>query len=324
MASLCSATAFAPATVANVAVGFDVLGFALAGPGDRVSVTRRTGPPGRSVTIEGIGGVARDLPRDPARNTAAAAVRAMVEALGLGGSFTVSIEKGIPLSAGMGGSAASAVGAVVAANALLETPVGREELLRYALEGEAAGCGSRHADNAAPCLYGGLVAVVSAEPPDVVSIPVPQGVLCVLVRPRLEVRTREARSVLLRHIALQDHVRQSARLAGFVAGCCRGDLDLVRRSMADLVIEPQRSSLIPGFDEAKRRALDRGALGFSISGSGPSVFAWVCSREAGESVAAAVIDVFRDRGLDADYWISAVGAPGAAVEDREGGGRCGS
>ena len=308
-----TATAFAPATVANVAVGFDVLGFALEGVGDRVTVSQDPDGAGERVAVERIEGVVTDLPLDPGRNSAAAALRAMVDDVDLPGTFRVTLHKGIPLASGMGGSAASAVAAVVAANALLESPAPREVLLRWVLEGEAAGSGARHADNAAACLYGGLVAVLSVDPPVVAEVPVPECVLCVLVHPHLMVETREARSVLRAEIGLEEHVRQSARLAGFVTGCCRGDLELIRGSMEDLLIEPQRSSLIPGFDRAKAAAREHGALGFSISGSGPSVFAWVASREAADDVARVVTEAFRAEGVESDSRISTVNAPGASA-----------
>ena len=308
-----SITAFAPATVANVAVGFDVLGFALEGVGDRVTVSRGEEGDPAGIVIDEIGGVVQDLPREPSKNTAAVALKAMLDDLGFHTAFRLSIDKGIPIGAGMGGSAASAVAAVVAANGLLEGPARKDALLRYALAGEAAASGAPHADNAAPCLYGGLTAVLASNPPQVVPLAVPEQIRCVLVHPRLRVDTREARSVLRREVSLEEHVAQSSHLAVFVAACCQGDLELIRKSMRDLLVEPQRSSLIPGFGRVRAEAFRHGALGCSIAGSGPSVFAWIDSQERAEELAAALVVSFKEEGVQADAWVSKVNAPGARV-----------
>jgi len=308
-------TAFAPATVANVAVGFDVLGFAVEGSGDRVTARLRDDD-GPSAVVDGVEGVAAGVPSAPHRNTAAVAARAMLEDLGRRERVGLRIEKGIPLSAGMGGSAASAVAAVVAIDGLLGLSSTRERLLPWALAGEAAASGAPHADNAAPCLWGGMTAALPGSPPAVISIPVPDDVLCVLVHPRLHVETRQARSILRPQISLGEHVAQSALLAAFVAGCCRNDRELIRRGMRDLLIEPQRSGTIPGFERIKKTARDHDALGCSIAGSGPSVFAWVEGRRAADALAAAIEAVFESEGLASEHWISPLGAPGAAVVGR--------
>lgn len=269
MTEMESATAFAPATVGNAAVGFDILGFAVEGVGDRVTVART---PSREVTIGDITGVtgAAEISRDPARNTATVGLIEMISELTLPHGFRVSIEKGIPLGSGMGGSAASAVGAVVAAQALLAAPLGQEALLRYALLGEYIASGSAHADNAAPCLYGGLTLALSDG--EIVRVPVPEGIVCILVHPHLQLETRAMRGVLKREVPLVDCVRQSALLAGFISGCYAGDLGRIGKSLSDILIEPQRERFIPGFRAAKRAATEAGALGFSISGSGPERF----------------------------------------------------
>ncbi len=302
-------TAFAPATVANVGVGFDMLGFALAAVGDRVTVSRDDGADG--VTIDSVQGVVTELPLDPDRNTASVAVRAMWRDLGLTGGLRILIEKGIPLGSGMGGSAASAVAAVVAANALLPEPLPRQRLLGYAVLGEEAASGVPHADNAAPCLLGGLVAVVGNDPLKVVPVPVPTGLICVLVHPHLQIETRAARAVLRREIGLAEHVRHSMRLTGFLAGCFRDDLELIREAMHDEIVEPQRATLIPGFADAKAAALAAGAIGFAIAGSGPSVFAWVGSRADAAEVERAIRDAFRLHDLESDGWISPIDRTGA-------------
>ena len=208
--------AFAPATVANVAVGFDVLGFPIDGVGDYVSVTRTRDPQVAPATIESITGLDLELPTEPEKNCATAALCEMATVLTLPFNFRVVIEKGIPLSSGLGGSAASAVGAVVAANATLDRPLPKEQLLAFALVGEqAADRARRHADNVAPCLLGGMIATISMDPLRTISIPVPKDILCVVVHPALEIETREARAILGKEISLRTHVRQSALQAGF-------------------------------------------------------------------------------------------------------------
>ena len=230
-----------------------------------------------TVSRQNTGGVSvqgpEGLPTDPEKNTATAGLLALLRERKLKYGFRVSIEKGIPLSSGMGGSAASAVAGVVAANELLDDKLSNSELLRYALVGEAVASGTVHADNVAPSLLGGLVLVRSAEAQDIVQLPSPN-LVCVLVHPDLQVSTREARKILKPDIALGAHVRQSSRLAGFMAGCFSGDIELIARCLEDEIIEPQRARLIRGFENVKKAALQSGAIGCSISGSGPSVFAW--------------------------------------------------
>ncbi len=316
--SVRSVTAFAPASVGNAAVGFDVLGFAFPVIGDTATVSLIPGPAGVEITeISGISpeALAR-IPKDPQLNTAGVALLKMIEARQLRDGFRISIKKGIELGSGMGGSAASSVAAVVAANALLERPFSQAELLDFAVAGESVASGSRHADNVAPCLMGGLTAALSAHPIDVVKIPVPAQILCVLVHPPIVVETKVARAILKPDVMLSAMVRQSACLAGFISGCFLSDLGLIRRSMMDLIVEPQRSQLIPGFDAAKAAALENGALGFSISGAGPSVFAWVDSAAVGEKVRASVVKAFCDAGMkesEIDSWIAPVGGAGAKV-----------
>jgi homoserine kinase len=313
-------TAFAPATVANVAVGFDLLGFALAGVGDVVTVERveAAEPGSRRVTVEAAGPMADAIPICPEKNTASVALERVLRLRNLPGSFHIRIDKGIAPGSGMGSSAASAVGAVVAMNAFIADPLSVKEQLECAIAGEAVASGTLHADNVAPALLGGLQLVLSADPPDVVSLRVPSEIHCALVYPRFRVETRQARGILERQIELADHVRQSALLAGFLVGNMKGDLSLIRRSMVDTLIEPQRASLVPGFDAARAAALGEGALGFSLAGSGPSVFAWAPTREAACRIGVAVRSVFEARGLRSDPWISPIAAEGARVIDVSG------
>ncbi|MGH8105821.1 MAG: homoserine kinase, partial [Arenimonas sp.] len=271
--SLIMATAFAPASVGNVGVGFDILGHSLEGAGDTVTV-RKTDT--NDIRVTAISGTMTELPLETENNTAARALRAMREDLQLDYGYQIEIVKGIALGSGMGGSAASATAAVVAANALLETPLPREALYRYALEGEAAASGSYHGDNVGPQLLGGLVL---ATRDSVIAIPTPGNLYCALVHPHFVLETRKAREALSGHYALKEFIGQSEGLALLLAGCFKSDFAMIQKSLHDVLIEPRRSPLIPGFANVKQSALDNGALGSSISGAGPSVFAW-CIGEA--------------------------------------------
>jgi homoserine kinase len=304
-----SATAFAPASAANVAIGFDILGFSVDVLGDKVTVTR-TDQPG--VTISGSSGVVKEIPRDPERNTAGRALLAMQESLKPGFGFDVFIEKGIPLGSGLGGSAASAVAAVVAANALLAKPLSKIELLQYAMQGEKVSSGSLHVDNISPSLFGGLVLTVGIDNPRVKQIPVPEGIRAVLVHPHLFLSTRQARGILKREVAMSDFIWQTANLAGFISGCYTNDLDMIRASFEDVVIEKQRSQLIPGFDTVRQGALAAGALGCTITGAGPTMFAWAVEGDA-EKVRAAMVSSFGAANMKVDHWVVPIETVGAYV-----------
>src|SRR6204780_2789067 len=306
---LTDVTAFAPATVANVGVGFDILGHTVEAVGDRVPLRRIDEP---VVRIRSITGIAGDLPVEPAHNTAGGAGQGGHTPPAPGFGFEMDIEKGIPLGSGLGGSAASAVAAVVAANALLRTPVPRLQLLKYAMEGEIVASGSAHIDNIAPCLFGGLTLTVGIDQPRVKQIPVPDSVRCVLVHPHMYLGTREARAILNSNVTRSDFVWQTANLAGFISGCYSNDLDMIRDSFNDVIIEPQRHSLIPGFKDVQRAAMSAGALGCSISGAGPTVFAWAEIQYA-EAVRGAMVAAFAGAGLEADNWISGMETYGARV-----------
>jgi len=311
-----SATAFAPATVANVAVGFDILGFAIESVGDVVTVSRTDNGSVRiNEIVDETGGPASpDVPLDAEQNAATVGLLKLREDLQLDFGFQVGLRKGIALGSGMGGSAASAVGGLIAANSLLETPLPRETLMKYALLGEQATSGASHPDNIAPCLLGGMTLVLSREPFRYVLLPVPEEILTVLIHPRLRLDTRHARAILKPDVSLTDHVRQSASLAGFISGCFTGDVEMIRQSLDDFLIEPQRAPLIPGFAEVKAAALQQGALGASISGSGPSVFALVTSEQTGARVRDAMESAFRAQGVtELDSWISPVNRQGARI-----------
>lgn len=313
-------TALAPASVSNLACGFDILGMALDAPADRVTARRSEGSGVVSVKVRGDEG---GLPRDPSSNSAGAAVLALLEHMDPGErgavpGIAVEVRKGVPIAGGLGSSGASAVAAVVAADRLLPGKRPRARLLRCAVEGERAACGSRHADNVAPSLYGGLVLVRSAVEADIVELPVPAGLGMAVVRPHAEVETREAREALADRVPLDDAVAQGANLGALVAGLFRDDRGLISRALVDVVAEPARAPLVPGYRAAKRAALEAGALGANLSGSGPSIFA-LCesgaeARTAGEAMRSALED---DAGVESDLFVSPASAPGARVEHVE-------
>ena len=304
-----SASAFAPASVGNVGVGFDILGHVIAGAGDTVTVRRIDA---LEVHIAAIRGTTVDLPLDAPSNTAGAALIALREALQLPFGFEVEIDKGIPLGSGMGGSAASCVAALVAANELLDVPLSREALYPFALVGEAVASGGRHGDNLGPMLLGGLV-LATAE--HLVKVPVPEAWHSVLVHPDAILETRRAREALKGDYTLSEFVAQSANLALVLAGCHAGDAQLVRAGLKDVLVEPRRSPLIVGFDAAKQAALQAGALGASISGAGPSVFGWFESRAQAEAAAPAIQAAFAAAGFDSQAWVSPLNSPAAKVLD---------
>lgn len=302
-----TAVAYAPACVGNLGVGFDFLGHSIAGPGDRATVRRIPVP---AVQIAAIRGVASGIPLDAARNTAGVALDALRRRLGLESGFAVELDKGIPLASGMGGSAASCVAALVAANALLQTPAPPELLYQCALDGESIASGARNGDNVGPILFGGLVI---ATPERVVRLPVPAGLHCVLVHPELEVKTLTARRRLRAPFALDVIVPQTANLALVLTGCLQNDYELIRAGLHDVLIEPRRAPLIPGFKAVKQAALAAGALGAGISGAGPSLFAWCTGKADAERIAPAMQIAFASFGLASQAWISPVAGPAARL-----------
>src|SRR5437899_748390 len=305
-----SVTAFAPATVSNVACGFDVLGFALNAPGDEVTARFAPG----SVRIDEITGDRGRLPLDAAQNTAGVAAGALLTILGERRGVALTIRKGLPLASGLGGSAASAVAAVVAVDALLEANAPRDTLLTCAFEGERAGAGSAHADNIAPCLYGGFVLVRRAQPPDIVRLPVPDGLVAVVVHPDLEIETAHARALLGDSVRLADAIQQWANLGAFVDALHRGDFALLARSLEDRIAEPRRAALVPGLSAIKAAAVAAGALGCSLSGSGPSLFALCRGNDAARRVADAMTaSVIEHIGGAPQTYVSAIVSHGARV-----------
>lgn len=307
------ATAFAPASVGNVGVGFDLLGHAIAGPGDTVTA-RRLDRPG--VHIEAIEGLPIELPKETARNTAGRAVQALIEARPVDFGIGLSIRKGIALGSGLGGSAASATAALVAANALFDEPLPQAALYPYALAGESVASGAAHGDNVGPQLLGGLVLATLDR---LVSLPVPDNLVACVVHPDHVVETRAARAALAEPYPIGTVVAHSACLAQFLCGCYRQDLTLLAAGLKDLLVEPRRAALVPGFSSVKQAALDHGALGSSISGAGPSVFGWFTSTDQADKAAQAMQQAFAAEGLDSQAWITPVNSPGARLIDDETG-----
>lgn len=304
-------TAFAPACVGNVAVGFDLLGHAIVGPGDRVSAQLAEQP---GVRIRRIRGTTARLPTDPETNTAGKAAMSLLAAHAPELGIDLSIDKGIPLASGLAGSAASAVAAVVAVNALLPEPLERSALYPHALAGESVASGADCGDNVGPQLLGGLVLAACRN---LIRIPVPEGLTAVVVCPEMTIQTRSTRRALEAPFALADITTAQANLARVLAGCYTSDLDLIRAGLSDVLIEPRRAGLIPGLAAVKQAALEHNALGTSISGSGPSVFAWFEDEPAAATAAPAMTEAFRQAGLRSEPFISPVDAPGACLLGRE-------
>ncbi len=301
------ARAWSPGSVGNIGVGFDILGHALGAVGDHAAVRRRDRP---GVAITSVSGCVDALPQEAERNTAGAALLAMCNAMALPHGFELALEKGIPLGSGMGGSAASVVAALVAANALLDTPLSRDALYPFALEGEAVASGGRHGDNLGSMLLGGLVLATHDR---LARIPVPDTWHAAVAHPQVVLETRRSREALSGAYALHDFVTQSANLSLVLSGCFTGDAALVRAGLADVLVEPRRASLIPGFTAVKQAALDHGALGASISGGGPSVFGWFETRAAAVAAAHDMADAFKSAGLDSDTHITPINAPAAGL-----------
>ncbi len=308
-------TAFAPASIGNVGVGFDILGLGIVGAGERVGARKTDGD---SVSIREIrdldGEIHLHLSTDPDHNTASIAASALWQEQGDASGIELIIHKGVPLQSGMGSSAASAVAAAVAVNALLDTPLSHLELLMYALEGEKYASGALHADNVAPSLLGGLVYCPKSLLPDAYCLPTPEGVSCVLVHPEMQVDTAEQRKILSRTYSLELWREQQSYLAGFIAGCEQNDPDLIRRCLKDVIIEPQRKAAVPCFDAVKEAALKANALGCSLSGSGPGIFA-LCIDADAANAATVMEQACRGAGYECQSWVSPMTTDGAFLED---------
>ena len=305
-----SVRAFAPATVANVSCGFDILGFAIDAMGDVVEVREKKEPGLQVVSITGDGG---RLPFEAEKNTCAVAIQAMLDELGREVGMEIYLEKGLPLGSGMGSSAASAVAALVAANRLLGEPFEKKQLLPFAMVAEKVACGAGHADNVAPSLLGGFVLIRDYHPLDVIKLHVPDGLHCTLLHPHFELKTSDSRSVLRDSVSLKHSTIQSGNVAGLIAGLFQEDFELIGRSLRDVIAEPYRATLIPGFYEVKEAVKAAGALGMGISGSGPTLFALSKGEKTVQSIIDAAQQVYDSIGLGVDAYHSAINTKGAFV-----------
>lgn len=296
---------FCPGTIANVSCGFDVLGLSLAGVGDYMTVTQTAI---KGITISEILG--QDLPMETTQNVAGVAGLALLEALGSDAGFEIKIDKRIKAGSGIGSSAASSAGAVWAINHLLGNPFTTKELIPFAMEGERLASGVAHADNVAPALLGGFSLVRSTDPLDVISLPSPSELYATVIHPQIEIKTADSRRILKSNLSLKDAITQWGNVGGLVAGLYREDYELIGRSLQDVVIEPVRSILIPGFNEIKAAALNAGALGGGISGSGPSVFALSKGKDKALKVADAIRLAYEPFGISFDIHISNINEKG--------------
>ncbi|MBM4170092.1 MAG: homoserine kinase [Ignavibacteria bacterium] len=306
--------AFAPATIANLGPGFDVLGLAIDRPGDFVTAARQLDP---SLTFS-VRGKERTVPSDARKNVASFVAQLMLDEFKPPFGIQLVLDKRMPIGSGLGSSAASSVAAAAAVNALLPKPLKRHELLRFAIEGERLASGAMHADNVAPSLLGGACLVRSYDPLEVVRIPVRNTIFWVVVHPHMEVRTEEARNILPTSVPLEKAIHHWGNVAGLTIGLSTGDAALVGRCVADEIVEPVRSSLIPGFHDVKKAALAAGATGCSISGSGPSLFAVAPSRSAAKKIGAAMKRQFATSSRVAcDVYLSRVNMEGTRVGWRQ-------
>ena len=305
-----SVRAFAPATVANVSCGFDILGFALESLGDTVELGLRETSGLVVTSIEGDNG---KLPYEPEKNTCSIAIQAMLDDLGSRAGFDIKLKKGLPLGSGMGSSAASAIAALIAANYLLGNPYERKDLLPFAIASEKVACGAGHADNVAPSLLGGFVLIRDYSPLDLVKLHVPKNLYCTLLHPHYQLNTSDSRSVLRQKVPLKDATIQSGNVAGLVSGLFLEDYGLISRSLRDVIAEPDRAALLPGFYEVKEAVKSAGALGMGISGSGPTLFVLSEGKEKAPAIAKAASEVFTKIGLGLDIYFSSINTQGATL-----------
>lgn len=303
---------FAPATVANMICGFDILGFAVDKPGDEVYMQRVEESGVRIRSIQGDDG---RLPLDPDKNTVSACVKMLLSHLGLEEEIGVEIDliKHMPIGSGLGSSSASTVAGLFAINALLGNPLTKNELMPFCVEGERLACGHGHADNVAPALMGGITLIRGYEPLDIINLPVPEDLVAGIVFPQVDVPTRDARQLIKEKVSLKDAVNQWGNIAGLVAGLYRSDYELIGRSMHDVLIEPTRAILIPEFYEMKRIAMEAGVLSFGISGSGPSVVAISKGAEAAQVAVDRIQEHLTANGIESLQFVSAVNAEGPKI-----------
>lgn len=297
-------TIFSPATVANVVCGFDCLGFALENPCDEMTVRLLNE---KTVRIKHLDEY--NLPAEAEKNVAGKALLTMLRATEEKVGFEVEITKNIKPGSGIGSSAASAVGAVVAANRLLENRFSTLELAEFALAGEFVASQGRHADNVAPCLFGGFTLVRSTNPLDIVQLEFPP-LYATVIHPQIEIKTSEARRILPQNVPLKDAIRQWSNLGALVSALAKGDYELLSRSLEDFIVEPVRKKLIPKFDELKSESLKAGALGGGISGSGPSVFMLSQTEKTARKIGQVMREIYEKTGIDFNVYVSAINPEG--------------
>ncbi|HEY0056106.1 MAG TPA: homoserine kinase [Pedobacter sp.] len=304
---------FAPATIANVVCGYDILGLAVDAPGDEV-IMRLSSKPG--VTIGKITGDDGRLPLDAAKNTVSASVQYYLEHIGRTDvGVDVELHKKMPIGSGLGSSSASTVAGLFAINTMLGEPLTKMELVPFAMKGEELACGTGHADNVAPALLGGFVLIKSYEPLDIIKLPYPENLHCAIVFPEVDVPTRDARKMIREKVLLKDAVIQWGNIAGLVSGLFMKDLDLIGRSMKDVLVEPVRSILIPDFYKMREIAMQNGALSFGISGSGPSVFAFTRDADTSARLTQAIQQHLSKLNIGSQAYTSAVNANGPKILD---------
>ena len=298
---------YSPATVANIVCGFDILGLCLNEPCDELTV-EISDKPGISI----INNDDYDLPTEAEKNVSGAALLALLEEAKDVKGFTIISKKNIMPGSGIGSSAASAAGVVVAANHLLNNRFTKQDLVRFAMNGEKVACGVKHADNIAPCIYGGVTLIRSVLPLDIISIDAPP-LHVTVVHPQIEVRTSDARQILKQQVQLKDAIKQWGNIAGLVAGFIKHDYDLISRSLEDVIIEPVRSILIPGFDDIKKSSKDAGALGGGISGSGPSIFMLSKDAQTAKYVEAAMKSIYDKMGIAYHTHVTTINKEGVKI-----------
>ena len=302
-----SVKVFAPASVSNVGPGFDILGFALEGMGDKITLSKRNG---EAYMIEAVG---VELPTDPDKNVATVALKSFCDEIGYEGGFNIRIEKNFTPGSGLGSSASSAVGAVFAANELLDAGFSREELIKFALDGEMLASGNRHADNVAPCMLGGFVAVKSCDPFDGFQVAYPKGLKVLIVFPDVQIKTADARGILPKEISMTDAILQASNMAGLINGLTTANYRLIRDSLQDVLAQPYRKKLIPGYNDVETVCVENDAVGFNISGSGPTMFAFFKKEQDLSAIKKWIGEFYQAKGIACRFHESGINAKGVEI-----------
>lgn len=298
---------FAPSSVSNVGPGFDILGFPLEGMGDTITLSKRDDS---AYVIEPVGA---DLPTNPEKNVATVALRSFCNEVGFQGGFTIRIEKNFTPGSGLGSSASSAVGAVFAANELLQTGYTKEELIRFALDGEVIASGHRHADNVAPCMLGGFVAVMGCDPYEGFQVAYPENLKVLIIFPDIVVKTSEARDLLPKEVPMSLAIEQAANMAGLINGLTTANYDMIQECLKDVLAQPFRKALIQGYDEVEKLCIEHGSTGFNISGSGPSMFSFFKRDQDLNQLKESILELYANRNITCRLHESAINGRGAEV-----------